>query len=99
MPFDEEAHVAWCVSRLTKRQREILQWLVDHEDDADGDGELVQEGKRVWYGLETTSPGLVVKLTTMMAISCDHVGALVERWRINSTGKAILAAAKEKAGA
>lgn len=97
VPFDEEAHVAWCVGRLTKRQREILQWLADHEDDEDG--ELVKEGREVWYGLEQTSPALVLRLIHMMAISGDTLGGAVERWRINGTGKRILAAVKEKADA
>lgn len=96
VPFDEEAHVAWCASRITKRQREILQWLADHEDDENG--ELVQEGREVWYGLERTSPSLVLRLMHMMAISADGLGgglgSRVERWRINGTGKRILKAAR-----
>lgn len=99
--FDEAAHARTCAAELTRRQREILQWLADHEDDEDG--ELVQEGREVWYGLERTSPGLVLSLVRMMAISADGlgggIGSRVERWRINGTGKRILAAAKEKTNA
>lgn len=97
VPFDEEAHVRDCVARITRRQREILQWLADNEDDEDG--EIVQEGREVWYGLERSSPALVLRLIHMMAISTDGlgcgIGELVERWRINGTGKKILAGAKK----
>ncbi len=77
---------------LTKRQREVLQVMAA---DADGDdGELVYErGEGGWLGLDRVAPRTVFALLRACAISLDgsYGQAGVERYRINETGRQLIA--------
>ena len=78
---------------MTERQREILERMAAHPDD--DEGELVMEGREAWLDLERTSPALVFSLLRLMVISAVHADGKVggvERYRINETGRNLLAA-------
>lgn len=62
------AHLRYVAQNLTPRQREVLAWLNDHEDD--GEGELVQQGRvaHLGSGYNPVAPRTVFALLRAMAI-------------------------------
>lgn len=95
VPFDEEAHAQGCALAITRRQRQVLQYLADNEHDEDG--EIVYDSGEVWLGDDRIAPRTLTALIQMMAVANDWPGSL-ERWRINGTGQKILAAVKAGKG-
>lgn len=75
---------------LTKRQRAVLEIMAAHPDD--DEGELVYERGQGWLGDDRIAPRTVFALLRHMAISHrgGDVGG-VERYRINETGRELLA--------
>lgn len=68
---------------MTKRQREVLQFLADNPDE-----DLVMDGGHVFYGLNKTNVKLVYNLLRMVAISQDSYSDI--RFYINETGHKLL---------
>lgn len=66
--------------RLTNRQREILQYLIDNPDE-----DIMLEGTKAYYGTEITSVGTIYALLRICAISQDGYSDL--RYNINETGR------------
>lgn len=93
--FDEEMHVQGCALAITRRQRQVLQYLADNEREEDG--EIVYDSGQVWLGDDRLAHRTLTTLLQMMALRNPWPGAnSLERWRINGTGKKILAAVKGK---
>lgn len=91
--FDEEAHARGCAAALTRRQRQVLQFLADNEREEDG--EIVYDSGEVWLGDDRLAHRTLTALIRMMALRNPWPGPnCLERWRINGTGRKILAAAK-----
>lgn len=84
---------------LSARQLAVLRWMRDH-DDADPseleDGELVYERGVAYIGYTRVSARTFLALLRAMAISAaqDSQVGRFERYRINETGRRILAAAE-----
>ena len=80
---------------LTKRQREILQWMFDHKDSEQG--ELVLSGGEAYWGddgLQKTSPALVWSLVRLVAVKAENIGqdlaATYQVFIINESGERML---------
>jgi len=74
---------------LTKRQHEILTIMADHPDD--DVGEIAYERGTAYLGDTRIAARTVFALLRLCAISeYDPTGKLVEYYRINSTGLALI---------
>ena len=83
---------------LSEREREVLVLMAEHPDD--DEGELVYERGQAWIGDEKTSARIVFSLLRHCAISLEdgfQVGG-VERYRINETGRDLLAEDRRRGG-
>lgn len=70
---------------LTPAMERVLRWMI-----AEGpEGELVEEGREVWYGLERTSPAVVKRLLRLCLIRDETPdGAMTEtRYRYYSVNE------------
>lgn len=82
--------------RLTRRQLDVLRCMRDGAETCDEEsdyGELVYERGRGFVGLDAVSGRTVFALLRACAISPEDFGGSVERYRINETGRALLARA------
>jgi len=80
---------------LTKRQREALAYLAEHEDDEEG--EIVYENGECWLGTESKlASRTLTALLQRCALSLIHGSKIgeVERYGINETGRALLASSR-----
>ena len=75
---------------LTKRQLEVLRIMAAHPDD--DEGELVYERGRGYLGDDPVAPRTLTALLRACAISLDSLSGQVERYHINETGRALVAA-------
>ena len=80
---------------LSRRQVEVLALMRDREDADPGcdEAEMVREGRVVYLGDERVSVGTVYALLRACAVSLETDSRMggVERYRINGTGREILA--------
>jgi len=79
-----------CGRLLSKRQLEVLRIMAAHPDD--DEGELVYERGCAFLGDERVAPRTVTALLRACAISDTAWGGGIERYRINETGRALVAA-------
>jgi len=73
---------------MTKRQREILDIMAEHQDDEDG--EIVQDGLLAYIGAIRISARSIWALIRLAAISEDEFRGGCRRYRINETGLRLL---------
>ena len=79
---------------LTRRQHEVLRTMAERQaaDPGDDEAELVRECCDAWLGDERVASRTVDALLRACAISDTGTGG-IERYRINETGREILAQA------
>lgn len=85
MPFEKEMKKVKRNPFLTPAMERVLRWMI-----AEGpEGELVEEGREVWYGLERTSPAVVKRLLRLCLIRDETPdGAMTEtRYRYYSVNE------------
>lgn len=78
---------------LTRRQLDVLAMMRDRDaaDPGCDEAELVLEGRVAWLGDERVGARAVDALLRACAIRAEHDShAVVERYRINATGREIL---------
>jgi hypothetical protein len=72
--------------KLTRAQRECLQWLADPPSGEYDDGYLTEEGGQAWYGLNRTNTKLVNWLLRHCLISVREESQGVTHYAINEDG-------------